>query len=80
MADHYDNFFACIRGVQSQVNADVMAGHRAATLVHTANIAARVERVLRFDPETESITDDDAANHLVRRQYRNGHWAVPQGA
>ncbi len=41
---------------------------------------ARVERVLRFDPETESITEDDVANHLVRRQYRNGHWAVPQGA
>ncbi len=80
LADHYDNFFACIRGVQSQVNADVLAGHRAATLVHTANIAARVGRVLRFDPETESITDDDVANHLVRRQYRNGHWAVPQGA
>ncbi len=78
--DHYDNFFACIRGEQSRANADVMAGQRAATIVHLANISARVGRVLRFDAETEEIVGDPEANRMVRRQYRDGHWAVPQDA
>ena len=78
LGDHYDNFFACIRGEQSQANADVMAGQRAATIVHLANIAARVERVLRFDTESEQIIGDEEANRLVRRQYRESHWAVPR--
>jgi hypothetical protein len=35
--------------------------------------------MLRFDPKAETILDDKAANSLVRRAYREGHWAVPQG-
>ena len=76
---HYDNFFACIRGQQSDANANVMAGHRSATLVHLANIATRVGRVLQFDPETEQIIGDEEANRLICRHYRDGHWAVPRG-
>ncbi len=78
LTPHYDNFFAAIRDGQVQPNADVLAGHRAATLVHLANIAARVGRVLHFDPETEQILNDADANQLVRRRYRANHWAVPQ--
>jgi predicted dehydrogenase len=76
---HHTNFFDCIRGDQKQLNADVTAGHLSATLVHLANIAARVGKVLQFDPRTEGITNDTEANHLVRRTYRDGHWAVPRG-
>ena len=47
---------------------------------HLANIAARVGRVLHFDPQTEQITGDAEANALVRRNYRDGHWAVPKSA
>jgi hypothetical protein len=35
--------------------------------------------VLCFDPATERFTDDDEANRLARRTYRQGHWAVPKG-
>jgi predicted dehydrogenase len=74
---HHQNFLDCVRGRQSKLNADCWAGHLAATLVHLANIAARVGRVLQFDPQTEQIVGDPDAARLVRRQYREGHWAVP---
>jgi len=50
LGDHYDNFFACIRGEAKQPAADAAIGHRAATICHLANISARVGRVLEFDP------------------------------
>ncbi|MGE0759501.1 MAG: Gfo/Idh/MocA family protein [Pirellulaceae bacterium] len=76
---HHTNFLDCIRGSQKQLNADIRAGMLSAGVVHLSNIAARLGRVLRFDPQREQILDDEAANALVRRQYRDGHWAVPRG-
>jgi predicted dehydrogenase len=77
---HHTNFLDCVRGTQSQLNADVMAGHLAATICHLANIAARTRRVLSFDPRTEQIAGDAEAAKLLRREYRPGHWAVPKEA
>jgi predicted dehydrogenase len=77
LSAHHQNFFDCIRGTQKELAADVHAGHRAATVVHLANIAARTGRVLQFDPEREQITGDEQAQALVGRRYRDGHWAVP---
>jgi len=79
LAAHHQNFLDCIRGRQKPLNADCMAGHLAATLVHLANISARVRRLLQFDPATERILNDDQAAAMVRRKYREGHWAVPKG-
>jgi predicted dehydrogenase len=76
---HHTNFFDCIRGQQKQLNADALAGHLSAGLCHLANIAARVGRVLHFDPKSEQIVNDKEAGPLVRRTYREGHWAVPKG-
>ncbi len=76
---HHQNFFDCIRGKQKTPNADIQVGLRAATIVHLANIAARKGIVLQFDPASEKITNSEEANALVRRQYREGHWAVPAG-
>ena len=76
---HHTNFFDCIRGDQQQLSADIHVGHRAATIVHLANIAARVGGVLQFDPENERITNNPQGQSLVRRSYRDHHWAVPKG-
>lgn len=75
--DHYDNFFACIRGEEKQPAASAAIGHAAATICHLSNISARVGRVLNFDPKSETISDDKQANQMIRRQYRESHWAVP---
>jgi predicted dehydrogenase len=80
LAAHHQNFLDCVRGESKSSNADVVAGHRSAALVHLANIGARVGRVLRFDPRTETIVGDDEAAAMLGRRYREGHWAVPRPA
>lgn len=78
LAAHHQNFLDGVRGGGSALNAPVEAGHRAATLVHLANIAARTGRSLRFDPHSEQIDGDAEAAKLLRRQYRE-HWSTPRG-
>ncbi|OHB67048.1 MAG: dehydrogenase [Planctomycetes bacterium RBG_13_60_9] len=75
---HHRDFLECIKSGR-RPNADIETGHVTATLSHLGNIATRVGRVLHFDPKTEQISGDEEANRLVRRTYREGHWAVPKG-
>jgi predicted dehydrogenase len=78
LAAHHQNFLDCIR-TGRRPTADVEDGHLSAALAHLGNIACRVGRVLRLDPAGERIVGDDAANGMLRRTYRDGHWAVPKG-
>lgn len=75
---HHRNFLDCIKSGE-RPNADIEIGHLSASLSHLGNIATRVGRLLNFDPKSEQVIGDDEANHLVRRTYREGHWAVPKG-
>lgn len=75
---HHQNFFDAIRDPAVTLNASIDAGRLSATVVHLANIAARTRQILEFNPTTETITNSEASNAMVRRQYRDGHWAVPQ--
>jgi hypothetical protein len=34
---------------------------------------------LKFDPAKEQFIGNDEANQLLRRTYREGHWAAPNG-
>ena len=43
---------------------------RVATIYHLANIAFRVGRTIRFDPDTEQILGDEEANRLVDQPMR----------
>jgi predicted dehydrogenase len=76
-APHHRDFLDCIRTGRTP-NADIEIGHLSASLSHLGNIAARVGRVLRFDPKAEWIMGDEEAQRLIGRQYRNGHWAKPK--
>jgi len=79
VSDHTADFLEGIR-TGKRPNADIEIGHRSTVLVHLANILARTGRgTLAFDPETEEFVDDSEANALVRRTYREDHWAVPRG-
>lgn len=67
---HIDNFIACLRD-RKLPNADIEDGHRSSLLVHLPNISYRVgSRKLQFDAKTERFVDDDEANQLVKRSYR----------
>ncbi len=76
---HHRNFLDAIK-TGTGLHADIEEGHLSATLAHLGNIATTVGRVIHFDPQTERINNDEQADRLVRRQYRQGHWAVPKGA
>ena len=76
--NHFQNFIDAVRG-EDELRAEIEVGHLSATLCHLGNLAARVGRGFQFDPKTEQIVGDDAANKLVRREYREKHWAVPKG-
>ena len=49
------------------------AAHRAATILHLANIAIRVGRRIRYDPVREQIIGDEEANRFVMPPLR-GPW------
>ncbi len=55
---------------------DIEIGHRASGLIHLGNIAWRTDRKLHFDPGTESFGDDQEANRLLGREYRQP-WVLP---
>lgn len=74
---HHRNFLECIKDGKRPA-ADVEIGHLSASLCHLGNIATRVGRVLHFDPDKERILNDNEAAGLLRRTYREGHWAVPK--
>jgi predicted dehydrogenase len=75
-AAHVRNFCDAIR-TGSRLNADALTGHLSTSLCHLGNIATRLGRSLRFDPEKEQIIDDAQANALVKREYRQ-HWGTPR--
>ena len=75
---HRRNFIDCVLS-GAKPNADITVGHLSASLCHLANIATRTGRTLRFDGSHEQVVADDEANALIRRTYRDGHWAVPKG-
>jgi len=75
---HHRDFLDAIRSGR-RPNADIEIGHLTAALTHLGNIATRVGRVLHFDGGKEGIVGDAEAHALVRRVYREGHWAVPKG-
>lgn len=76
---NFQNWIDCIQSGGAP-NANMEIAHRTATAAHLANIAVRVGRTIHFDPALEHIVDDEAANSLLVRKYRQGgHWGIPNG-
>jgi len=68
---HFQNFIDCVRSRKREdLNCEVEQGHLSTSLCHLANIAYRVGRKLEFDPQSETFADDEAANALLTREYR----------
>ncbi len=74
---HPRNFLDSIRSRRAP-NAEIEIGHTSSALCHLGNIVAKTRRALKFDPATESIAGDAAANRILGREYRK-HWATPKG-
>ena len=59
-----DGFEEAVK-LRKECGGNAEAAHRGATLLHLANIAIRLGRKLRYDPEKEQFIGDDEANRLV---------------
>ena len=71
VTSHMENFFLCVQDRSVPVS-DVASHHRALTTCHLANIALRLGRPLKWDPQTEQIVDDPEANRWQSRDQRPG--------
>ncbi len=58
--------------------SDIEEGHRATNCSLLAMISLRVGRSIEWDGAKERIVGDEAANKLLRREYRKG-WEFPTG-
>jgi predicted dehydrogenase len=68
--DHYQNFLDCVKS-RRQTIAPIEVAHRSASVGHLGVIAMELGRKIRFNPETETITDDPVATRLLSRAYRS---------
>lgn len=69
---HMANFIECCRDRSVPVS-DVWSHHRILTTCHLANIAMRLGRSLKWDPQTEQIVGDPDANQWQSREQRRGY-------
>ena len=72
VTDHMTNFFNCVKSREEPIS-DIFSHHRALSTCHLANIAMRLDREIKWDPEKEEIIGDDQAQSFVSREQRKGY-------
>jgi predicted dehydrogenase len=68
-AAHARNFLDCVVS-REPCNCDIETGHRDTTAALLGNIALKTKSYLEWDAKTEKITNNPAANKLLRYDYR----------
>ena len=71
--EHRD-FIDCVKSRQP-CYAPAEIGHRTITVAHLGNIAMRLKRPLKWDPDTERFVDDTEADAMLTRPQREP-WAM----
>jgi len=69
---HKNNFFRCVREGGLPVS-DVFTHVQAMGTCHLSAIAARLNRVIKWDPKAEKIVGDDEAAKFFAREQRKGY-------
>ncbi len=68
---HFQNWIAACRSRKHEdLNADVEQGHLSTAMCHLAKISNQLKRSVQFDPKTERFINDEEANKLLKREYR----------
>jgi hypothetical protein len=71
---HVRNFLDAVKSRQDPIEP-VEVGHRTATLCHLGNIAMKLKRKIKWDPETEQIVGDDDAAKMLSKPKRDP-WTI----
>lgn len=69
---HKNNFFRCVRDGGLPIS-DVFTHVQAMNTCHLSAIAARLNRVIKWDPKTETIVGDEEAAKFFAREQRKGY-------
>ena len=72
---HVQNFLDCMRS-RKRPRSDVEIGHDSMIACHLGNMAQRLGRLVKWDPEKEMTIGDPEAQKLVSRSYR-APWKLP---
>lgn len=71
---HMRNFLDCVKNnTPDKLNGPIAEGAISTALCHLGNIATRVGRKLRLDPQTHDCLNDPEAQNLFSREYRKGY-------
>jgi hypothetical protein len=70
--NHTGNFFDCVKSRRTPLS-DVVSQHQSVTTCHIANIAMRLGRPLKWDPQAEQFVGDEEANRWLGREPRKGY-------
>jgi len=68
-ANHVQNLLDCVR-TRAETVCPIEQAVRSDTLCHLSDIAMRLERRLRWNPDTERFVDDAQANRMLTRAMR----------
>ena len=68
--NHYVDWLDAIRKRTKPI-CDIETGCRSVTVCHIGNIAYKLGRALKWDPENEVFIEDDQANRLLSRPMRS---------
>jgi hypothetical protein len=72
---HVRNFLDCVKTREQPVE-HLELGHFVSTVAHLGNLAFRTASEIHWDAETETAIGNDAANALVKANYRKP-WVLP---
>ena len=64
-------FLNAVRTGRRKTKANALTAHRSCALVHLGEITYRTSGRLDFDPKTETFVDNDEANALLGKIYRD---------
>jgi len=68
--NHSRNFIDCVISRREPV-APIETAHRSITVSHLGNIAMRLERDLKWDPDKEQFINDEQADRMMSRSMRS---------
>ncbi len=66
----HDDFLKCVKS-RKDPYFPVDIGHRVSAVCHLANIAIKLGRKLKWDPQAEHFINDDSANAMLTRPMRS---------
>ena len=67
--NHFRNFIDCVKSREQTITPAEVA-HRSASVGHLCNVAIFTGRKIQWDPDTETIKDDEVATKMLSPSYR----------